>query len=127
MAERLGELPFIWGFNEAAGLYDGRETPVNTTNVVSEKISGLRRGRSAGGSVCAVGGWMAGTSGKWARWPQGNQANKAKYETAIGTQAVERADEDMRDGQCGGQSRKQVFNTEITEKGKATEGTERII
>jgi hypothetical protein len=35
-------------------------------------------------------------------------------------------DEDMRDGQCGGQSRKQVFNTEITEKDKATEDTERI-
>jgi hypothetical protein len=41
--------------------------------------------------------------------------------------AVEQADEDTHDGQCGGQSRRQVFNTEITEKDKATEGTERII
>jgi hypothetical protein len=34
---------------------------------------------------------------------------------AIGTQAVEAADEDTHDGQCGGQSRKKVFNTEIAE------------
>jgi hypothetical protein len=41
---------------------------------------------------------------------------------------VEQADEDTHDGQCGGQSRKKVFNAEITEqKDKATESTERII
>jgi hypothetical protein len=33
---------------------------------------------------------------------EGNRANKAKRETAIGTQAVEPADEDMQDGQYGG-------------------------
>jgi hypothetical protein len=47
---------------------------------------------------------------------QGNRANKAKRETAMGTQAVEPADEVMHDGRCGGQSAKQVFNTEATEK-----------
>jgi hypothetical protein len=45
----------------------------------------------------------------------------------FGTQAVEPPDEDTRDGQCGGQFRKQVFNTEVTEKDKATEGIERIL
>lgn len=46
---------------------------------------------------------------------------------AIGMWAAGPAAGRMDDGHHGGQSRKQVFSTEIAEKSKDTEGTERIL